>query len=244
MSSETSPPPPRKRLRPEHSVTPNERKKDEPRLFVPFRALGLVTNHIPFVLQTRSHKGATDGPRIHLLTCLGRAWALWEGGKMTLLFVGMSVRYGQRNCTRTLTSHCTQVQTRPHIYLVWPWMGMPCGLHRESMPSDIYAEKKSTFSFTLLKSGSVKSFQVLRLSNPLGTNLSFITIFGPQLLALNEQGDKMFIWNTSDGGNCFLLISQRLNSDISYCLYRICSSYHFWSRLHGHFHSPSCYLSQ
>ena len=89
MSSDTSPPPPRKKLRPDNSVTPSEIKKDEPRLFVPFRALGLVTNHIPFVLQTRSHKGATDGPRIHLLTCLGRAWALWEGGKMGLLFVGM-----------------------------------------------------------------------------------------------------------------------------------------------------------
>ncbi len=54
-------------------------------------ALGLITNHIPFVLQTRSHKGATDGPKVHLLTCLGKSWALWEGGKMTLLFVGMYV---------------------------------------------------------------------------------------------------------------------------------------------------------
>ena len=83
---------------------------------------------------------------------------------------------------------------------------MQCGLHREFMPSDIYAEKKSVFSFTLFKSGSVKSSQVLRLSNPLETNLSFITIFGPQLLALNEQGDKMLIWNTSNGGNYFLPI--------------------------------------
>ena len=88
LSSDTSCPPPRKKLR-QSSVTQSKRKKDEPRLFVPFRALGLITNHIPFVLQTRSHKGATDGPTIHLLTCLGRAWALWEGGKMTLLFVGM-----------------------------------------------------------------------------------------------------------------------------------------------------------
>ena len=80
---------------------------------------------------------------------------------------------------------------------------MQCGLHREFMLSDIYAEKKSAFSFSLLVSGLIKSFQVLRLSNPLGTNLSFITIFGPQLLALNEQGDKMLIWNTSDGGKHF-----------------------------------------
>ena len=62
--------------------------------------------------------------------------------------------------------------------------------------------KEVSLPFTL-KSGCVKYFQMLRLSNPLGTNLSFITIFGPQLLALNEQGDKMLIWNTSNGGNCF-----------------------------------------
>lgn len=80
-------PPPRKRLRQDPDSVSKSTAKD-PRLFVPFRALGLITNHVPFVLQTRSHKGATDGPRIHLLTCLGRAWALWEGGKMGLLFVG------------------------------------------------------------------------------------------------------------------------------------------------------------
>ena len=82
-------PPPRKKLRQEASTKSSASK--EPRLFVPFRALGLVTNHIPIVLQTRSYKGSTDGPKIHLLTCLGRSWALWEGEKMTLLFVGMCV---------------------------------------------------------------------------------------------------------------------------------------------------------
>ena len=81
---------------------------------------------------------------------------------------------------------------------------MQCGLHQESMPSDIYGEKRSAFSFTSFMTCSVKPIQVLRLSNPLETNLSFVTIFGPQLLALNEQGDKMLIWNTSDGGNYFL----------------------------------------
>lgn len=80
-------PPPRKRIRVDSAVQGKNPTK-EPRLFAPFRALGLVTNHVPFVLQTRSFKGATEGPRIHLLTCLGRAWAMWEGGKMGLLFVG------------------------------------------------------------------------------------------------------------------------------------------------------------
>lgn len=81
-------PPPRKRLRRDSGSNSLKLARD-PRLFVPFRALGLITNHIPFILQTRSHKGATDGPRIHLVTCLGKAWAMWEGGKMGLLFVGL-----------------------------------------------------------------------------------------------------------------------------------------------------------
>ncbi|KAG2084691.1 WD40-repeat-containing domain protein [Suillus discolor] len=74
---------PRKRIR---SSTKRKRATSPthlprvPILFAPFRALGLITNHIPFYIQTRSYKDATEGPRIHILTCLGRSWALWEGG--------------------------------------------------------------------------------------------------------------------------------------------------------------------
>ncbi|KAL1739986.1 quinon protein alcohol dehydrogenase-like superfamily, partial [Schizophyllum fasciatum] len=79
------PPRPRKRARRDSAAAP---PPSTPRLFAPFRALGIVTNHVPFVLQARSHKGAVDGPRVHLLTSVGRSWALWEANKMTLLFVG------------------------------------------------------------------------------------------------------------------------------------------------------------
>ena len=58
------------------------------RLFAPFRALGLITNQVSFALQVRAVKGSAAGPRLHILTCLGNSWALWEGEKMTLLFVG------------------------------------------------------------------------------------------------------------------------------------------------------------
>ncbi|EJD02387.1 WD40 repeat-like protein [Fomitiporia mediterranea MF3/22] len=78
---------PRKRTRTDE-ITAKDAKTQKYRLFAPFRALGLVTNHIPFVLQARSFKGATEGPRINIVTCLGRSWAMWEGGKMTLLFIG------------------------------------------------------------------------------------------------------------------------------------------------------------
>jgi len=69
--------------RPLVSETTNSR-----RLFAPFRALGLITNQVPFALQVRAVKGSATGPRLHILTCLGNSWALWEGEKMTLLFVG------------------------------------------------------------------------------------------------------------------------------------------------------------
>jgi U3 small nucleolar RNA-associated protein 21 len=91
INVDSTSPPPRKRQRQDKLTS--TRKVQEPRLFAPFRALGLITNHVPFVLQTRSYKGATDGPRVHILTCLGRAWALWEGGKMGLLFVGVHTFY-------------------------------------------------------------------------------------------------------------------------------------------------------
>lgn len=91
MNVDVASQPPRKKLRQDITNDTAGKPTKEPHLFVPFRALGLITNHIPFVLQTRSHKGATDGPKIHILTCLGKSWALWEGGKMTVLFVGMYV---------------------------------------------------------------------------------------------------------------------------------------------------------
>ena len=78
---------PPKRIRAE--VSAKQRSvSNRPQLYAPFRALGLVATHVPFVLQTRSYKGAVDGPKVHILTCLGNSWVLWDGGRMTLLFVG------------------------------------------------------------------------------------------------------------------------------------------------------------
>ena len=87
MSSARTNERPKKRIRAEDSVK-RKTTSNRPQLYAPFRALGLVTTHVPFVLQTKSYKGAVDGPKVHIVTCLGNSWALWDGGKMTLLFVG------------------------------------------------------------------------------------------------------------------------------------------------------------
>ncbi|KAJ7685354.1 Utp21 specific WD40 associated putative domain-containing protein [Mycena polygramma] len=151
-------PPPRKRLRQE---PPLKRDKQEPRLFVPFRALGLITDNVPFVLQTRSHKGATDGPRIHLLTCLGRSWALWEGGKMGLLFVGPDAP--EQISSLAMDGDAVWAASGPHVIKY------------------------------------IRGKEVLRATNPLGTTLAFIIIFGTQILALTEDGRRMLLWDTTSG---------------------------------------------
>jgi U3 small nucleolar RNA-associated protein 21 len=91
--------PPRKRVRSSPARTgaitstmASEEARNSRRLFAPFRALGLITNQVPFALQVRAVKGSAEGPRLHILTCLGNSWALWEGEKMTLLFVGEHCR--------------------------------------------------------------------------------------------------------------------------------------------------------
>ncbi|EJF66083.1 Utp21-domain-containing protein [Dichomitus squalens LYAD-421 SS1] len=151
-----SSPPPRKRARVEAPHSPNF--KQGPRLFAPFRALGLITNNVPFVLQTRSHKGATDGPRIHLLTCLGRAWALWEGGKMGLLFVGPDAP--------------------------GPIASMAMDGNAVWVSSGLYVMKY------------IRGKEVARLTNPLETSLTHILVFGPQLLAVTDDGNRMLVWDT------------------------------------------------
>ncbi|KAJ7741593.1 Utp21 specific WD40 associated putative domain-containing protein [Mycena maculata] len=152
-------PPPRKRLR--QDPPSKHKSQQEPRLFVPFRALGLITDNVPFVLQTRSYKGATDGPRIHLLTCLGKSWALWEGGKMSLLFVGPDAPE-QISCL-VMDGDAVWAAAGPHVIKY------------------------------------LRGKEILRGTNPLGTTLSYITIFGTQLLALAEDGRRMLLWETSTG---------------------------------------------
>ncbi|KAG6897135.1 hypothetical protein C0992_003915 [Termitomyces sp. T32_za158] len=154
-------PPPRKRPRQDADPTIKPLLPKTPRLFVPFRALGLVTNYVPFVLQSRTYKGASEAPRLHILTCLGRAWALWEGGKMTLLFVGPDAP--EQISSLAMDGDAVWAAAGPHALKY------------------------------------IRGKEVLRVTNPLGTALSFITIFGSQLLALTEDGSRMLLWNTKEG---------------------------------------------
>ncbi|KAF9316671.1 hypothetical protein BG003_001695 [Podila horticola] len=56
-------------------------KAAAPRIFVPFRAIGYVTNEIPFNIQAR-------GQAYFLTTCVGTTFHIYDVAKMNLLFVG------------------------------------------------------------------------------------------------------------------------------------------------------------
>lgn len=85
----TSPSRPSKRSKPADEVSTSKKAlAPQPRLFAPFRALGFISNHVPISVQSRGSKSATKGPSISIVSCLGDAWAMWEGEKMGLVFVG------------------------------------------------------------------------------------------------------------------------------------------------------------
>ncbi|THH13858.1 hypothetical protein EW146_g6403 [Bondarzewia mesenterica] len=152
-------PPPRKRIRPLSSEpVKNSPKASSYRLFAPFRALGLITNHVPFALQARSYKGSTDGPRIHLLTCLGKSWALWEAGKMGLLFVGPDA--AEPISSMIMDGDAVWIAAGSHIVKY------------------------------------LRGKEATHLTNPFGTSIVSILVFGSQLLALTDDGGRLLLWDT------------------------------------------------
>lgn len=58
------------------------------RLFAPFRALGFVSDDVPFSMFVHTPKGALAKPTIHIVSSIGRSWLMWDAERMTLLFAG------------------------------------------------------------------------------------------------------------------------------------------------------------
>ncbi|KAG8892661.1 hypothetical protein FRB99_002551, partial [Tulasnella sp. 403] len=128
-------------------------------LFAPFRALGFITNHVPFALQVHSVKGGLAEPRIHISTCLGRSWAMWDGANMRLLFVGT-------DAPEMISSLIFQDDA------IWAASGLR--------------------AIKYLRGKEVASF-----SNPLGSSLSTLMVFGSYLMALTFDGRHLLIWDTT-----------------------------------------------
>ena len=53
-------------------------------LYAPFRALGYITNGVPFVLQVRFGGKDAQVPDVNIVTCIGDTWTKWNEERMTL----------------------------------------------------------------------------------------------------------------------------------------------------------------
>ncbi|CAE6468703.1 unnamed protein product [Rhizoctonia solani] len=108
-------------------------------------------------MQARSYKGDSEGPKLVILTCLGKSWALWEGGRMGLILVSPDA------------------------------------------PSNITAVAlDETFVWVLAGSHAIKytrGKETGRITNPLGTALSSMLIFGSHLLCLSSDGAHAIVWD-------------------------------------------------
>ncbi|KAF8610566.1 Utp21-domain-containing protein [Ceratobasidium sp. AG-I] len=159
MAPVANEPPRKKHRKSEKSSTVTVVAAPRPTLFAPFRALGIITNHVPFAMQARSFKGDSEGPKLVIVTCLGKAWAMWEGGKMGLLFVSPDA---PTNITAVALDDA----------FVWALAGT-------------YAIKYT------------RGKEVARATNPFGTPLSSMLLFGSHLLCLTSDGAHAIVWDKS-----------------------------------------------
>lgn len=85
---------PQKRVKNDAQVAPVAAAATPPaplpqsRLFAPFRALGFVSDDVPFSMFVHTPKGALAKPTIHIVSSVGRSWLMWDAERMTLLFAG------------------------------------------------------------------------------------------------------------------------------------------------------------
>lgn len=79
----------KKQLRPSlPAAGPSQQPSSPARIFAPFRALGYVTDHVPFAMFVHTPSGALATPTVNITTSVGRSWLMWDASRMTLVFAG------------------------------------------------------------------------------------------------------------------------------------------------------------
>lgn len=57
-------------------------------LFTPYLALGIISNHVPFVLQIRHGGKDASKPDVNIVSSLGNSWSIWTAESLMQVFVG------------------------------------------------------------------------------------------------------------------------------------------------------------
>lgn len=147
----------RARVLPETADKP-AKPQSTARLFAPFRALGFISNDVPFALQIRGTKGGIKGPNVNVVSCLGRSWAMWDAGKMNLLFVGMLPLHQYTGGHVSLYTLPSKVRKRKPRSQVWPSTIM-ISLHQLDRKSFVTSEESRLLYIKLqLRTSSLGRF--------------------------------------------------------------------------------------
>lgn len=136
-------------------------------LYAPFRALGYVTNGVPFVLQVRFGGKDAQTPDVNVVTCIGDTWEMWNADRMTLLFVGPVLPDAI-----SAMAHATS----PDSLLVAAGMSV----YRFSRGHEV-----ARYVTAVEDEGMV------------GCVLSSLLVFGDYVCSLAADGTKLFVWSLS-----------------------------------------------
>ena len=152
---------------------PSKPSPSTARLFQPFRALGYVTNHVPFAMWVHTPRGALAKPAINIVTSVGKSWMMWNADKITLLFVGKESVGEIRGLVMNGTSIFASAGDRVTKY-----------------------ERGQEVSTKAdLGHGQQADVKVFRWVAPGQPQLGKIYLFGDQLLALKEDGTGLVIFD-------------------------------------------------
>lgn len=142
-----------------------------PKLFQPFRALGLVTDDVPFVLLVRHGGKDAVKPDIYVFTCIGNSWMMWDADRMTLLFVGEPVKDDIRS-----------------LYIMSGSSGKDTVLAASGSKLHCFVRGKLIDTMHTEEEDSINSIQT-------SVQLSHLLAVGDNVMALSKPEDRLYIWS-------------------------------------------------
>ena len=170
------------------------------RLFAPFRALGLISNDVPFALQTRFGGKDATTPDVNVITCLGDSWAMWDAERMTLLFVSTPLPAQITALVISLSPDAVLAAAATKVYRfkrgkldavydtvdhIMARFDRPDGRQRDDENSSVEDSD----------SDSDASSNRVAAQQDKGTPLSSLIVFGDTIVALSADGRSVFIWS-------------------------------------------------
>ncbi|SOV05658.1 related to UTP21 - U3 snoRNP protein [Ustilago sp. UG-2017a] len=182
------------------SSTPAARKiVSQNRLFAPFRALGLISNDVPFALQTRFGGKDATTPDVNVITCLGDSWAMWDAERMTLLFVSASLPAPISSLVVSLSPDAVLAASGSKVYrfrrgkVDAVYDTVDHIMSRFNKPNGFQDEDSDDSDSDSDSDASSSNLELQQKEE--GTQLSSLIVFGDTIVALSSDGRSVFVWS-------------------------------------------------